>query len=284
MEHMNPIPNDATIGLAERLADRAGAVIVPYFRAGLDADDKSDGSPVTRADRAAEEAMRAILSEAAPDHGIIGEEFGRTRDDAEFVWVLDPIDGTKAFIAGKPLFVILIALLHQGRPVLGLIDQPVTRERWVGAAGRPTLFCGPVPGAPRSSASPARTRACSGLPSARFSSTGPQYFKEPELRAVEAVRARTKLTSWGGDGYQYGLVASGCLDLVIEAGLAIHDWAALEPVIAGAGGVVTDWEGRPLDTSSGGRVVAAGDRRCHAEAIEALARHGGDQQQRAPVE
>jgi histidinol phosphatase-like enzyme (inositol monophosphatase family) len=257
---MDTTLSDATIELAQRLADRAGAVILPYFRAGLDADDKSDGSPVTRADRAAEEAMRAALAEAVPDHGIIGEEFGRTRDDAEFVWVLDPIDGTKAFIAGKPLFVTLIALLYRGRPVLGVIDQPVTRERWVGAAGRPTLFNG----------SPARTRACSALASARFSSTGPQYFKEAELPAVEAVRARTKLTSWGGDGYQYGLVASGCVDLVIEAGLALHDWAALEPVIAGAGGIVTDWEGRPLDASSGGRVVAAGDRRCHAEALETL--------------
>jgi histidinol phosphatase-like enzyme (inositol monophosphatase family) len=254
------VPTDEMIALAHRLADGAGEVVRPFFRAGLEADDKADKSPVTRADRAAEEAMRALITQAFPDHGVIGEELGRTREDAEWVWVLDPIDGTKAFLAGKPLFTTLVALLHRGRPVLGVIDQAISRERWLGAAGRATVFGG----------APTRTRACASLASARFSSTGPQYFTPEERRAIDAIAARAKLTSWGGDGYQYGLVASGSIDLVIESGLALHDWAALEPVIAGAGGIVTDWEGRPLGSRPGGRIVAAGDRRCHAEAIEAL--------------
>jgi histidinol phosphatase-like enzyme (inositol monophosphatase family) len=254
------VPTDAMIALAHRLADRAGEVIVPFFRQGIDADDKPDGSPVTRADRAAEEAMRALLAEAAPNDGVIGEELGKTREGADLVWTLDPIDGTKAFIAGKPLFTVLIALLHEGRPVLGVIDQPVTRERWLGASGRATELSG----------ARARTRPCAALAAARFSSSGPQYFSAAERRAVDDVLSRVRLVSWGGDGYQYGLVASGCLDLVIEAGLALHDWAALGPVIAGAGGVVTDWGGHPVGTSPGGRVVAAGDPRVHAEALRLL--------------
>ena len=259
------LPSDETIALAHRLADRAGDVVRPLFRAGLEAEGKEDGSPVTRADRAAEAAMRAILAEAVPAHGIHGEEMGATREDAELVWTLDPIDGTKAFIAGKPLFTTLIALLYRGRPILGVIDQPITRERWLGALGRPTVFY-EAGAAPRV----LRPRACPSLSAARFSSTGPQYFSAEQRRAVDRVIARVALTSWGGDGYQYGLVAAGCLDLVIEAGLKLHDWAALVPVVAGAGGVITDWEGRPPGTGGRGDVVAAGDARCHAEALAAL--------------
>ena len=260
------LPSDDLIALAHRLVDRAGEVIRPFFRAGLEAEDKPDGSPVTLADRSAEEAIRAILAESAPDHGIVGEELGAVRPDAELVWTLDPIDGTKGFIAGKPLFTTLIALLHRGRPVLGVIDQPVTGERWVGAAGRPTLLRTAAPGAAR----PVRARVCASLTKARLSSTGPQYFTAPDLAAFERVARRVALLSFGGDGYQYALVATGSLDLVIETGLKLHDWAALVPVIEGAGGVITDWEGRPLGKGSAGDVVAAGDARCHAEALEVL--------------
>jgi inositol-phosphate phosphatase / L-galactose 1-phosphate phosphatase / histidinol-phosphatase len=260
------IPSDDLIALAHGLADRAGEVVLPFFRAGLEAAGKADGSPVTQADRGAEEAMRALLAEAVPAHGIRGEELGASREDAELVWALDPIDGTRAFLAGKPLFTTLIALLHRGRPVLGVIDQPFTGERWAGAAGRPTLFRDRSTGA----FCPVRPRACASLAAARLSSTDPQYFSDGERRAFEQVAGRVALVSWGGDGYQYGLVASGSLDLVIEAGLALHDWAALVPVIAGAGGVITDWEGRPPGTGSRGDVVAAGDARCHAEALAAL--------------
>jgi histidinol phosphatase-like enzyme (inositol monophosphatase family) len=253
-------PDDGLIDLAERLADAAGAVARRYFRTGLDADDKADLSPVTIADREAESAMRALLAEQAPGHGVIGEEHGRENEGAEYVWVLDPIDGTKAFITGKPLFGTLIALMHRGKPVLGIIDQPILGERWIGAAGRATTFCG----------KPARVRACSGLARARLSTTGPQYFAEAGRRAFERVASRAKLLSYGGDCYQYGLVASGCVDVVIESGLKLHDFAALVPVIEGAGGIVTDWQGRPMDASSGGDVVAAGDARVHAEVVAAL--------------
>jgi histidinol phosphatase-like enzyme (inositol monophosphatase family) len=248
------------VAFAHRLADRAGEIVRPLFRAGLEAEDKADGSPVTRADRAVEEALRAIVEEAHPDHGVRGEELGAARDDAELVWVLDPIDGTKAFLAGKPTFTTLIALLHRGRPVLGVIDQPITRERWLGAPGLPTEIDGKE----------ARVRPCASLGAARFSSTGPEYFRPGERAVVDAVIARAALVSWGGDGYQYGLVASGSLDVVIESGLALHDWAAIAPIVEGAGGVVTDWEGEPLGASPGGRVVACGDRRCHAEVIALL--------------
>ncbi|AUX49087.1 histidinol-phosphate phosphatase [Sorangium cellulosum] len=253
-------PSQDLIDLASRLADASGAVIRRYFRKGIEADDKEDTSPVTIADREAEAAIREILAAAAPGHGIVGEELGRENEGAELVWVLDPIDGTKAFLTGKPLFGTLIALLHAGRPVLGVIDQPVLGERWIGALGRATTWNG----------APARVRACAGLSQARLSTTGPQYFPEGEARAFDAVAARAKLVSYGGDCYQYGLVASGSVDVVVECGLKLHDFAALVPVIAGAGGIMTDWDGRPLDASSAGDVVAAGDARAHAEVLAAL--------------
>ncbi len=259
------LPSDDLVALAHRLADRAGEVVRPFFRRGITAEDKADGSQVTLADRAVEEALRALLAEAVPDHGVIGEELGTSGAGAELVWILDPIDGTRAFVTGKPLFTTLIALAHRGRPVLGVIDQPITGDRWVGAAGRATLF-----GRPGGTSS-IRPRACASLAEARLSSTGPQYFSAAQRQAFERVSARASFTSWGGDGYQYGLVASGGVDLVIESGLKLHDWSALVPVVAGAGGVITDWKGRPPGTEDGGDVVAAGDARCHAEALALLA-------------
>ncbi|WP_434044769.1 MULTISPECIES: histidinol-phosphatase [Sorangium] len=253
-------PSQELVDLAQRLADASGAVIRRYFRKGIEADDKEDASPVTVADREAEVAMRELLAARAPGHGIVGEELGRENEGAELVWVLDPIDGTKAFITGKPLFGTLIALLHRGRPVLGVIDQPVLGERWLGVVGRETLWNG----------APARVRACAGLSDVRLSTTGPQYFSPAAARAFGAVAARAKLVSYGGDCYQYGLVASGCVDVVVEHGLKLHDFAALVPVITGAGGLMTDWEGRPLDAASAGDVVAAGDPRAHAEVLAAL--------------
>ena len=253
---------DDLVELAGALADAAGAVVLRYFQTGLDADDKADQSPVTVADREAEAVMRALLAARAPSHGIIGEEHGRENAGAEYVWVLDPIDGTKAFLTGKPLFGTLVGLLHHGVPVLGIIDQPVLGDRWLGVAGSPTLRSGRA----------ARVRACAGLAQARLSTTGPQYFGDEGRRAFERVARQVKLLSYGGDCYQYGLVASGSIDVVIESGLKLHDFAALVPVVTGAGGVMTDWQGRALDAESGGDVVAAGDARVHAAVLEALAR------------
>ena len=255
------LPDHDLIALAHQLADAAGVVLRRYYRAAIDADDKDDGSPVTIADREAEIAMRALLAARAPGHGVIGEELGRANVDAELVWVLDPIDGTRAFITGKPLFTTLIGVLFRGSPVLGLIDQPIVGDRWLGAAGRATVL----------GDHPARARVCPSLARARLSTTGPQYFDAAAKRAFDRVAAQARLVSYGGDGYQYGLVASGGLDLVIESGLKLHDFAALSAVVEGAGGVITDWRGQPLGAASDGSVIAAGDARVHAEALASLA-------------
>ena len=249
------------LALAAELADAAGAVIRPYFREKIAIEDKPDLSPVTAADRAAEEAMRRLIAARFPDHGIIGEEFGREREDAEFVWVLDPIDGTKSFISGVPLFGTLIALAHNRRPILGIIDQPISRERWAGAAGRPSTFNG----------QPIRCRRCASLGAATVFSTTPEMFKGADAAAHARIAAAAKLVRYGADCYAYGLVASGFIDLVIEAGLQTYDFTAMLPIVEGAGGVASDWQGRPLDLASDGRVLVAGDARAHQEALALLA-------------
>jgi len=248
------------VALANDMADAAGAVARHYFRTPIAIDTKPDSSPVTIADRESEAAMRALLGQRAPGHGIYGEEMGASRTDAEFVWVLDPIDGTKAFITGKPSFGILIALLHRGVPVLGIIDQPVTRERWLGAAGRPTTLNG----------QPARVRAGAALDKAVLYATAPEMFKGADAAAWETIRRKVGLVRYGADCYAYGLLASGFVDLVIEASLQPYDYCALVSVIAGAGGIITDWHGGALGLASEGRVVAAGDARLHAQALVAL--------------
>jgi inositol-phosphate phosphatase/L-galactose 1-phosphate phosphatase/histidinol-phosphatase len=252
---------DRFLALASDLADAAGAAIRPYFRQPLAVDDKPDLSPVTIADRAAEAAMRQLIAARFPEHGIIGEEYGAERADAEFVWVLDPIDGTKSFISGVPLFGTLVALAHRGRPVVGIIDQPISRERWIGAKGRPTLFNGAA----------VRCRACSGLSTATVFSTSPDMFRGDDAAAHTRVAAAAKLVRFGADCYAYGLVALGCIDLVIEASLKPYDFSAMLPIVEGAGGIASDWRGTPLTIASDGRVVVAGDRRAHEQALALLA-------------
>jgi inositol-phosphate phosphatase/L-galactose 1-phosphate phosphatase/histidinol-phosphatase len=251
---------DAYLALAAELADAAGAVIRPYFRTTLTVDDKPDLSPVTAADRAAEMAMRQMIAARFPEHGIIGEEYGRERDDAEFVWVLDPIDGTKSFISGVPLFGTLIALARQGRPILGIIDQPISRERWIGAAGRDTTHNG----------RPARSRPCPGIGAATVFATTPDMFRGADADAFARVAGAAKLVRYGADCYAYGLVALGCIDVVIEASLKPYDFSAMLPVVEGAGGIATDWQGAPLTLASDGRVLIAGDRRTHSDALALL--------------
>ncbi|MDE2580906.1 MAG: histidinol-phosphatase [Rhodospirillales bacterium] len=253
---------DDLVAAAEAAADVAGAVIRPFFRARLSAAVKHDRSPVTIADRAAEQAMRAVLAERCPAHGITGEEFGTDRPDARFRWVLDPIDGTRAFITGRPVFGTLIALLEDGVPVLGVIDQPVTGERWVGAAGQPTRFRGPFGGA-------AGTRSCEGLAAAELSATSPEMLG-PHRVAWNRLAATVRRVSWGGDCYAYGLLAIGQIDIVAEADLKLWDWAALVPVIEGAGGRITDWSGQALRADGDGRVLAVGDPALLAPAVARL--------------
>jgi inositol-phosphate phosphatase/L-galactose 1-phosphate phosphatase/histidinol-phosphatase len=252
---------DRYLALATLLADAAGEAIRPYFRQPLAVDDKPDLSPVTIADRAAETAMRRLIAQRFPAHGIFGEEFGREREGAEFTWVLDPIDGTKSFISGVPLFGTLIALAHQGRPILGIIDQPISRERWIGAAGRATTFNG----------APVRTRPCPALAGATVFSTSPDMFRGGDAAAHARVGAAAKLVRFGADCYAYGLLALGCIDLVIEASLKPYDFSAMLPIVEGAGGIATDWRGAPLTLASDGRVLVAGDRRAHLEALSLLA-------------
>jgi histidinol phosphatase-like enzyme (inositol monophosphatase family) len=255
---------DADIALAERLADAAGAAIRPYFRAGFDVETKDDQSPVTIADRAAEQAMRALLAAEVPRDGIAGEEFGTSAGSTGRQWVLDPIDGTRAFIAGRPLFGTLIALVIDGWPAIGVIDQPILRERWVGAVGRPTTFNG----------QPAATRACRDLKDALLATTSPACFADDELHAFEHLDAAVRSVVLGGDCYNYASLASGWLDIVVESQLKLHDFAALVPVVEGAGGRMCDWSGDPLTAASAGDVIAAGDPARIDDILEALSCHG----------
>jgi histidinol phosphatase-like enzyme (inositol monophosphatase family) len=248
--------------LIQALADAAGAAIRPCFRAAIAVESKGDATPVTQADRAAEAAVRAILERERPQDGIVGEEYGNVREGAGRVWVIDPIDGTRSFIAGRPIFGTLLALLEEGRPVLGLIDQPILGERWLGAAGRPTTFNG----------SATRVRACASLADALLATTSPYLFAPDELPAFERVRAATRNLALGGDCYSYATLASGHVDLVIEAGLKLYDFAALVPVVEGAGGRMCDWTGAPLSAESDGRVIAAGDAALVEPALALLAR------------
>jgi histidinol phosphatase-like enzyme (inositol monophosphatase family) len=248
------------VALAHRLADAARPIAARYFRTGVTVDDKSDLSPVTIADREAETAMRELLDSHVPDHGVFGEEHGAVRTDAEYVWVLDPIDGTKAFITGLPLFGTLIGLFHRGRPVLGIIDQPILQERWLGVDGERSTLNG----------KPIAVRSCANVANAYMYSTAPAMFAGGYARPHQALTEKVKLFRWGGDCYAYGLLAAGHVDLVVEADLKLYDYAALIPVITGAGGVITDWKGKALDMQSDGAVVAAGDRAVHRAALDIL--------------
>jgi len=247
-----PVPAEL-VALAHNLADAARPIAARYFRTPVTVDDKSDQSPVTIADREAETAMRALLGKHVPGHGIFGEEHGVERADAEYVWVLDPIDGTKALITGLPIFGTLIALLHRSVPVLGIIDQPILKERWLGAAGRPSTL----------NDRPIKVRPCASLDKAYMYSTAPLMFPGPIAKRHEALAGKVKLFRWGGDCYAYGLLAAGHVDLVVENSLKLYDFAALAPVIKGAGGTITDWHGKELDMNSDGSVIAAGDSVIH---------------------
>ncbi len=248
----------------ERLADISGEAIIPFFRSAIGIDDKGRGKgfdPVTAADRAGEAAMRRMIAETFPDHGIIGEEYGAERTQSEFVWVLDPIDGTRAFITGLLAWGTLIGLLRAGHPAFGVMHQPFTKEKFTGDGGS-THYRGPA-GDRR-----LRTRGCASLDQAVLSATSPRIFQGDEIATFEALEGRVRHTRFGGDCYAYCMLAAGHIDLVVEAGLKPYDIVALIPIIEGAGGVVTTWDGgKPTE---GGRIVAAGDPRLHAEALDLI--------------
>ncbi|MDY7097899.1 MAG: inositol monophosphatase family protein [Pseudomonadota bacterium] len=258
------------LALANALADAAGSVIRPFFRGDFDQERKADRSPVTEADRAAEAAMRKLIEERFPDDGIIGEEYGTRNESAGRQWVLDPIDGTISFMAGRPIFGTLIALMQDGWPVLGVIDQPIARERWVGQLGQGTTFNG----------KPVTTRPCKDLREGSLATSSPHYFNPDQavaymqLAEVMGGNERQGAIIYGGDCYNYGLLASGHIDVICEAGLAIYDYAALVPVVEGAGGTMSDWQGNPLDADSArveqGQVLALGEPARLDEVLEAL--------------
>jgi myo-inositol-1(or 4)-monophosphatase len=263
-------------GFVDRLAQVSGEVILPFFRSTIGAEDKSRGGvfdPVTEADRGAEAAMRRLIAQTFPAHGVVGEEYGKDRPEAEYVWVLDPIDGTKSFISGLPTWGTLIGLMHRGKPVYGMMAQPFTRERFFGDGKRAKLRClAPSRGeAPPSEwvMRPLRTRECASLAEATVMTTSPALIlADADREAYRRVEAKARLTRYGGDCYAYCALALGHVDLVIETGLKPHDVVALAPIVAGAGGIMTTWEGD--DAAAGGRIIAAGDPRIYEQAKRLL--------------
>ncbi|MCO5555253.1 hypothetical protein L7F22_008797 [Adiantum nelumboides] len=226
-------------------------------------------SPVTIADQAAEQAMRSLVSKRFPSHAIFGEEWGlkSPAEDIEFVWVLDPIDGTKSFITGKPVFGTLISLVYKEIPIIGIIDQPVLHERWVGVKGKKSTLNGQE----------IATRPCSSVSNAYLYTTSPHLFSGAAAEAFSRVRDKVKAPLYGCDCYAYGLLAAGHVDLVIESGLKPYDYLALVPVVEGAGGMLTDWKGQPLrwwpsldEKIHGTDVIAAGDKRVFEAALSTL--------------
>ncbi len=249
----------------DELADVSGENILPFFRTALSVEDKSRGmrfDPVTAADRAAETAMRSLIRRSFPEHGVIGEEFGEDRADAEYVWVLDPIDGTKSFIAGMPAWGTLIGLTHFGAPVFGMMHQPFTRERFSGDGGA-ARYRGPA------GDRVLQTRRCEALKDAVLFTTSPLLMSEGDRRTFARIEEAVRLSRYGGDCYAYCMLAAGHVDLVIETELKRHDIIPLIPIITGAGGIVTTWEWTAPEC--GGRIIAAADERLHAAARAILA-------------
>ncbi|MDM0076059.1 histidinol-phosphatase [Variovorax sp. J2P1-59] len=256
--HFSP---DEDLRVAHALAGAAAAHSLRLFRTPLDIIAKADESPVTQADRAAEAAMREILSAERPADGIFGEEHGQERLDAERIWVLDPIDGTRSFITGSPLWGTLIALVRGGRVELGMVDMPVLGERWIGQAGI---------GAQRNG-QPVRVRDCRTIAEARIVTTSPDIFNADDWQAFDRLSRQCAMRRFGGDCYGYAQLAGGTIDLVVETGLQPYDYLGPTGLIEAAGGVVTDWEGRPLGLEANARVVAAATPELHRQALALLA-------------
>ena len=248
------------LAFAGEMADAVGPMARSYFRTTLDIISKLDDSPVTVADRSIEMALRERITARFPEHGIIGEEMG-PKAGGDLTWVVDPIDGTKSFITGFPLFGTLISLVDRDRPFCGLIDIPATGERWTALPGR-TQFNG----------TRAVTSGCEQVSDARFYTTSPDMFQQEEVQQFERLSRASKLRRFGGDCYMYGLLASGHVDLILESGLSIYDYMALVPVVIGAGGCITDWEGEELTLHSKGRVLASATPGLHRDALEILNR------------
>lgn len=251
------------LDLANRMADAVRAIVRPYFRQKLAIDSKTDSSPVTIADREAESAMRHMISGTFPEHGIRGEEFGLHQPDAEFVWVLDPIDGTKSFVSGSLAFVTQIALLHRGVPVLGIIDQPITGERWLGQTGAATVLNGQK----------VRTSENTSAKQAILYTSAQEQFDEEGSRRFAALASGVRFARMSHDGYAAGLLALGCVDLLVESNVFDYDVMPHLPIVQGAGGVVSDWEGHPIgDAREVPTVLMSANMDLHRAALALLRR------------
>ena len=252
------VPVEELIAFCNRLADAARPIARRYFRKAIGFERKDDLTPVTVADRAIEDELRRLIGERYPDHGVLGEEMGRAPGE-RYTWYLDPIDGTKSFITGMPLFGTLIGLADGERATIGVIDMPALGERWIGSAAGAWL-----------NERPARVSAVARLAQAQIYTTSPDIFAPEEWRRYDALSRRCLFRRFGGDCYQYGLLASGHCDLVVEMSLKPFDFMALVPVVEGAGGLIRDWDGKPLTPASDGRVVAAATPALLEQALEAL--------------
>lgn len=259
---MNP-PVPDLLPTAHALADAAAGQSMAYFRQALEVITKADESPVTLADRAAETAMRAVLAERQPDDGIYGEEHGQERLDASRVWVLDPIDGTRSFITGSPLWGTLIAAFEAGRVTLGMVDMPVLGERWVGQNG-----------VAMRNGQPVRVRDITEIAQARIVTTSPDIFNAADWSAFDRLSRQCAMRRFGGDCYGYAQLAGGTIDLVVETGLQPYDYLGPAGLIEAAGGVITDWEGRPLGLQADCRVIAAATPELHRAALAVLQAQG----------
>ena len=252
------------LSFADTLAEAARTAILPLFRAQPSITNKLDDGrfdPVTEADQAAERAMLALIEREFPDHGVLGEEYGERPSRSGYQWILDPIDGTRAFISGLPTWGVLIGLYYEGHPLIGVMDQPFTQERyrgWMDGANAST----------RNGTHTLKTRTCTSLNAATFSTTSPDLFEGDEARAWSNIRRETKLVRYGYDCYAYSMIAAGHIDGVLESTLKAFDIAALIPIITGAGGGVCAWDGG--DASQGGRVLAYGDPRTRDAALKLL--------------
>lgn len=248
---------------ANKLANTSRQIILEALANPINFETKSDLSPVTVIDQKVEQALRDLIHQRYPEHGILGEEYASEKLDADFVWVIDPIDGTKAFITGMPIYGTLISLTYKGSPFLGIIDHPVTDERWQAIDGTTTTYNG----------KPITVRTCANLSDAIVSIGNPESLNEKEKQAFKQLRLMTKWGIYGGNCYIYGRLAMGQADISVDSGLDPFDYCALSVVVRNAGGIMTDWEGRPLTIHSGHRVVACGDQQIHKQVIALFAKY-----------
>ncbi len=257
--------NQEIINFANHLADLSSEIAKKYFRVPNGEITKEDDSPVTKADREIEKIIREQIEKKFPDHGIIGEEYDDRNSGADFVWILDPIDGTSSFIIGRPIFGTLIALTYKGKSILGIMNQPITSERWIGIAGQSTTHNGVK----------IKTRNCQNIGDAVMCASSSFHFQDGDEEILKKISALTKYQKiggiiYGGDCYSYASLASGFVDIVIDPGLKVYDYAALIPIIEMAGGVVTDWEGKDLGLRSGVKIIASATKELHLEALKLL--------------